>query len=249
MNNIYVGLDSRSPVAAQVCRFSIQRRATATAVTLIDQKEMRSRALYWRQSKTDHDGILVDTMDGKPFSTEFSFTRFLTPFLHGRNGWAMSCDDDFLFLEDVKWLFALADEKYAVMVVKHRHAGGGMKMDGVPQTSYHRKNWSSLILWNCAHPSNHKLTSWDVNNRSGAWLHAFSWLDDAEIGELPETWNWLVGVSPTTDAVLRPINAVHYTLGGPWFENCRAGQLAGMWVHEKTAMDAGLSSKRTEAAA
>jgi hypothetical protein len=236
---VYVGFDSRKPGTAHVCAHSIRRRSKDVGVEFIDAEIMRRRALYWRQSETTEEGVLIDKSDRKPFSTEFSFTRFLTPFLHHREGWAAFCDDDFLWLEDANKLFELADPKYAVMVVKHAHLPTeAVKMDGRPQTVYPRKNWSSLVLWNCEHPANRQLTSQDINTKPGAWLHGFRWLNDCEIGSLPEEWNFLVGVSPTTGNVMRSIKALHYTLGGPWFESWRDRDMSALWLAEKESLDA-----------
>jgi hypothetical protein len=82
------------------------------------------------------------------------------------------------------------------MVVKHDHQPTEhWKMDGQFQTRYHRKNWSSVCLFNCDHPANKALTVDLVNSAPGRDLHAFSWLADDLIGELPPEWNWLVGHS------------------------------------------------------
>ena len=144
-------------------------------------------------------------------------------------GWALFIDCDIVFLEDVNNLFSLADDRYAVMCVKHEfNPKPGLKMDGQVQTVYPRKNWSSVVLWNCAHPSNEKVTVDSVNNPNfnGAYFHRFSWLKDEEIGELPCDWNWLVGWYKKDDGVPR---AIHYTEGGPWFKNYRNCEFNQDW--------------------
>ena len=116
------------------------------------RQDLRDKKLYWRE---------VD----KLASTEFTFTRFLIPHLCNYKGWALFCDSDVVFLENVDNLFALADDKYAVMCVQHDYTPKpGIKMDGQVQTVYPRKNWSSVVLWNCGHPSNEKVTIDSVNN-------------------------------------------------------------------------------------
>ena len=112
------------------------------------------------------------------------------------HGWALFCDSDIVFTENVKNLFDQADDKYAVMCAKHDYTPKeGTKMDGQTQTVYPRKNWSSVMLFNCAHPSNKKLTQDLVNDpaTTGKYLHRFSWLQDDEVGEISHEWNWLVG--------------------------------------------------------
>jgi hypothetical protein len=106
----------------------------------------------------------------------------------------------------------------------------GTKMDGQKQTVYPRKNWSSVVLWNCGHPSNKVVTTDFVNDEktTGKYLHRFSWLKDEEIGELDHTWNYLVGVY---NDIEKP-NLIHYTEGGPWFENYRNCQFHQLWKDE-----------------
>lgn len=145
-------------------------------------------------------------------------------------GWALFMDGDMIALNDIAKLFALTDDKYAVMCVKHNHTPlvGAKKMDKREQMRYFRKNWSSFTLWNCAHPANARITPEAVNFMTGAALHSFSWLKEREIGALPFSYNYIVGVSPNC---ANP-DVVHYTDGGPWFANCKAAPLAQLWVDE-----------------
>ncbi len=221
---VFVGYDPREDIAYQVCKHSIiSRNNTAEVVPLI-QKELRASGIYSRP---------VDTLA----STEFTFTRFLIPELTNYNGWALFCDCDIIFLDDIKNLFDLADDKYAVMCVKHDYTPlEGIKMDGQRQTIYPRKNWSSVVLWNCGHPSNKKLDKQTVNDLdlTGAYFHRFSWLTDDEIGELKPEWNWLVGWhEEPRDGTPR---AIHYTEGGPWFENYRNCEYSKEWKNELIGM-------------
>jgi Glycosyl transferase family 8 len=158
-------------------------------------------------------------------STEFAFSRFLVPSLCFYEGWALYMDCDMLVTEDIGKLWELRDEKYAVMVVKRDshtpalgHAPwvrGSSKMGGKRQSSYPRKNWSSLMLFNNAHCR--ALTVEAVERGSGSWLHRFEWLPDERIGELPSAWNHLVGVDPP-DKHARVFN-YHFTMGGPWLHS------------------------------
>ena len=215
-SNVFVGYDTREDIAYQVCEFSIKRFNANVAITPLVQHELRQKKIYWRE---------ID----KLASTEFTFTRFLVPHLMNFKGWALFIDCDIVFLEDVNNLFSLADDRYAVMCVKHEfNPKPGLKMDGQVQTVYPRKNWSSVVLWNCAHPSNEKVTVDSVNNPNfdGAYFHRFSWLKDEEIGDLPCDWNWLVGWYNKDDGVPR---AIHYTEGGPWFKNYRNCEFNQDW--------------------
>lgn len=142
----------------------------------------------------DARGQLYDLPSNAPCSTEFAISRFLVPILC-QQGWALFVDCDVVFLGDVAELFALADPSKAVMVVKHAPlVEVGTKMDGQAQVGYTRKNWSSVMLFNCDHPANRRLSLADVNERPGRDLHALYWLHDEEIGALPAAWNWLVNV-------------------------------------------------------
>jgi lipopolysaccharide biosynthesis glycosyltransferase len=163
-------------------------------------------------------------------STEFAHTRFLVPYLNHFRGWALFVDSDVIFLEDPARLFELADPRYAVQVVKHDYTPlSDSKMDGKVQTVYPRKNWSSVMLWNCAHPGARELTPEFVNAPDTTWadLHRFSWLSDGEIGELPLEWNWLVGYYQEPQHGKPKL--LHYTDGTPQFESSRNCEYADIW--------------------
>ena len=215
---VFVGYDPREDIAYQVCKHSILTKQPEADVRPLVQKELRDAGWYTRP---------VD----KLASTEFTFTRFLVPELANFKGWAVFMDCDMILTTDIKELFDQADDKYAVMCVQHDYTPKeGMKMDGQKQTIYPRKNWSSVVLFNCAHPSNARLTQDMVNDPelNGAYFHRFSWLKDEEIGELDHTWNYLVGVY---DDIETP-KLIHYTEGGPWFENYRNCEFHELWKRE-----------------
>jgi lipopolysaccharide biosynthesis glycosyltransferase len=166
--------------------------------------------LYWRPTmRRGHQ--LWDAISKAPMATEFAISRFLVPHL-ANTGWALFMDCDVLVRRPLDDIFALADPRYAVMCVKHVHEPvATLKMDGQVQTRYPRKNWSSVMAFNCDHPSNRALTLDLINTAPGRDLHRFCWLNDDEIGALPPEWNWLVGHS---DPALDPA-IVHYTTGSP----------------------------------
>jgi len=215
---VFVGYDPREDIAYQVCKHSILTKQPEAIVRPLVQKELRDAGWYTRPKD-------------KLASTEFTFTRFLVPELANFKGWAVFMDCDMILTTDIKELFDQADDKYAVMCVQHDYTPKeGMKMDGQKQTVYPRKNWSSVVLFNCAHPSNARLTQDMVNDPelNGAYFHRFSWLKDEEIGELDHTWNYLVGVY---DDIETP-KLIHYTEGGPWFENYRDCKFNELWKKE-----------------
>ena len=217
MINIFIGYDSKEKIAYHVLSQSILRNATRpVSITPLNLPNIKYEFSRER---------------GKIESTEFSFSRFIVPHLMNYKGWALFMDCDMILTTDIKKLFDQADDKYAVMCVHHDYkVEEGTKMDGQKQTVYPRKNWSSVVLWNCGHPSNKVLTQDQVNSLelNGAYFHRFSWLKDEEIGELDHTWNYLVGVY---DDIETP-KLIHYTEGGPWFENYRNGEFSLRWKEE-----------------
>lgn len=227
---VFIGWDAREVVAFDVCRFSLLRHASIPLhVQALRRDELIEKRLYSRTFTRLHNGQMIDDQDGRPFSTEFSFTRFLVPHLMDHKGWALFCDCDFLFRADVEELMPLLDDSKAIMVCKQRHIPAeSVKMDGQAQISYERKNWSSFILWNCAHPAHRVFYPYDVSTESGARLHRFCWLSDGDIGALPPQWNWIEG---TTQGEPK---AVHFTAGGPWFPGYDAVAFAHEWLNERS---------------
>jgi lipopolysaccharide biosynthesis glycosyltransferase len=215
---VFVGYDTREDIAYQVCKHSIISKQPNADVQPLKQQELRDAGWYTRP---------VD----KLASTEFTFTRFLIPELTNFEGWALFMDCDMILTTDIKELFDQADDKYAVMCVHHDYkVQEGVKMDGQKQTVYPRKNWSSVVLWNCGHPSNKVVTTDLINNleTTGKYMHRFSWLKDEEIGKLDHTWNYLVGVYDDYETP----KLIHYTEGGPWFENYRECEFSDLWKKE-----------------
>lgn len=234
---VYIGWDSRESVASDVCAHSILKRTPAPIkITYLKHRDLRLKGYFARPWLVDGDtGNWKDLIDGRPFSTEFSHTRFLVPALQSHKGWALFLDSDMIFLSDIRKLFEMFDDKYAVMCVKHQHKPepNATKMDGRQQLGYHRKNWSSFVAFNCSHPSNKTLTAEKVNFMKGSDLHSFSWLKDHEIGAIPFSYNYIAGVSPKLPAERggRP-DVIHYSEGGPWFEECPDVPYGQMWTDE-----------------
>lgn len=212
MYKIYIGWDGRDAIAYEANCNSLVHYATKqfSIIPLIDWK-LRAKGIYYRSYYVDRNGQRFDSKDGKPFSTDFAFTRFLIPLLEDyKDEWILFVDADILWREDVSKLFDLVDDKYAVMCVKHNHIPKEkIKMGGILQTIYARKNWSSVMLIN---PSRCRaLTKYMVNNSDGSYLHKILWIQDELIGEIPIEWNWLEGYS---DENINP-KIVHFTRGTP----------------------------------
>ncbi len=161
-------------------------------------------------------------------SNDFVYSRFLTPYLHNFEGWAIFADGDMVCQSDIKELWDLRDETKALQVVMHDYKTKfTQKYLGNTNENYPRKNWSSLILWNCSHPKHKVLTPDFISSQTGKYLHRFSWLDDKDIGELPIDWNWLAIEYPNNPKA----KIIHYTLGTPCFRDYRNTEMAGAW-HE-----------------
>ena len=220
INTVYIGYDPKDHEAYEVLKFSLKRIATSPVkIRPLRLNILKDMGLYKREHTTDEEGQKWDAIDGKPFSTEFSFSRFLVPALEMYEGKALFMDSDMYVRADITELFDLCNmDYYPVYCVHHKYEPEKTtKMDGQIQEPYRRKNWSSLMMFNCGHDYNKRLTPKVVNTQTGRWLHGFGWLPDkeADIGRIPEEWNRLDGHSPTD---LEAKN-VHFTTGGPWFSN------------------------------
>lgn len=224
--DIYVGWDSREPIAYDVARKSLLDHAGKPVnIHPVKLDALVKKGAYTRE---------VDPLA----STEFTYSRFFTPWLAGFTGWALFCDCDFLFFADVAGLERYLDPSKAVLCVKHDYRPTAtVKMDGKTQTSYPRKNWSSFMLFNCSHPSTRKLTPDLINGQTGAYLHRMQWARDDEIGELPTAWNWLEGWNDKPASGYP--NAVHFTNGGPWFKGWQKVDYADEWRAAALAIDPG----------
>lgn len=242
---VYIGYDLREHAAYMVCASTVEiafndriNPQRAGMPIPINTRKLRRDGLFTRTWRVDAKGRYWDDDDGKSFSTEFSHSRFLTPYLAaqgkpaGERGWALFCDCDFMFRHRVSDLLKAADPAKAVMVVKHAWSepGRGIKMDGQIQAPYRRKLWSSLILWNLDHPANAPLIEnhYVANTQPGSWLHGFDWLDDDLIGELSPAWNYIPGHTELGD--LAP-SAIHWSFGGPWMPGYYEKPFANEWRH------------------
>jgi hypothetical protein len=210
--NVYIGFDSSNygqQLSADICKRSIEQQFNNTlydlSVHFLIKKKLEEQGYFDRAHDTSG-------------STEFTYTRFLVPFLNNYQGYAVFCDSDFLWNCDVSELIQYINTELAVSCVQHEHLPNtNIKMDGKPQTPYPRKNWSSLMVFNCSHPSVRNLTCHAVNTQTPIWLHRMLWAKDTEIGQIPITYNYLVGTYP----YIQDVKAIHYTDGGPWYYLCK----------------------------
>lgn len=219
---VFIGYDSKEPVAYHVLSHSILTRASAP-VSITPVALTQLRGLYTRAR-------------GPLESTEFSLSRFLVPALAGYRGVAVFMDCDMLCLTDILELRSLvsAQSDKAVLVCQHDYTPKTtIKFRGQTQTAYPRKNWSSLMVFNLQHKRCGDLTPEYVNTASGLDLHQFTWLKDQHIGSLPLEWNYLVGEPSQAQG---PPKIVHFTNGGPWFGRYWECEYADLWRQEHERM-------------
>lgn len=224
--SIWIGFDPREAAAFAVTRHSIKERLSSPIPIMgIVLDEMRRMGLYTRPTEK-RNGVLWDVLSDAPMSTEFACSRFLTPIL-ARRGWALFMDCDMLVLGDLTELFDEAERSgKALLCVQHQHRveEGAAKMDGQVQVNYARKAWSSLMMIDCDHPANRRLTVDMVNRLPGRDLHRFCWLPDEDIGAIDPGWNVLVGHTDCDDPKL-----LHFTDGVPLMPGYENGPYAEEW--------------------
>lgn len=211
---VFIGYDPREAIAFHTCVNSIIRHASQP-VQIIPV----ALNLFKDYTETHNDG-----------SNQFIYSRFLVPYLMHWQGWAIFIDGDMIVRDDITKLWDLKELDKDVLVVKHNYKTKMKeKYLGSKNEDYPRKNWSSVILWNCSSFPNRKLTPEFIQQSTGSFLHRFSWLDDSRIGELPKEWNWLPDeYGPNPDAKL-----LHYTLGTPSFYQFADTPMGDEWHRER----------------
>ena len=209
---IFIGFDYRERAATNVLIDSLYNNSSIPiAIIPLITNQLRNKGIYYRERDPNQ-------------STEFSFSRFLVPYLMNYKDWAIFIDCDMLAYGDIGELWDQRNNEYTIMCAKHNHnPKEETKFLGEKQTKYLRKNWSSMMLFNCKECR--KLSVKYVNEASGLDLHRFNWIEhENKIGEINrEKWNYLIGVDKNKDeqTYLNKPNLVHWTLGGPWFKDLR----------------------------
>ncbi len=207
---IFIGYDYRERAATNVLIDSLyQNSSYPLSITPLVTSQLVKQGYHSREREEKQ-------------STDFSFTRFLVPFLMNFEGWAIFMDCDMLCFSDIGELWEERNEKYSLLCVKHNHIPvEKTKFQGEIQSSYPMKNWSSLMLMNCKKCK--KLTIDYVNNASGLDLHRFNWLENEnEIGAFnSDGWNDLICSDNNITRNYSSSKLIHWTLGGPWFKDQR----------------------------
>ena len=212
--DVFIGYDPREAISFHVCVNSIIRHSS---------KPVTIHPLALTNIEEYKEGH-------KDGSNQFIYSRFLVPYLMGWKGTALFIDGDMVVTDDISKLFEYADHFNSVHVVKHDYkTKQEIKYLGQKNEDYPRKNWSSVILWNCGHWAHRVLTPEFIETATGEYLHRLSWLKDDRIGELPIEWNWLSQeYGENKEAKL-----IHYTLGTPCFTEFSNDCMADLWHKER----------------
>ena len=207
---IFIGHDSRYKDASKVCKQSILNHWPDADITFLDKAKLKEIGIYGRE-------------DVKGESTEFSFTRFYVPLICNYKGVAMFCDNDFVWKCDPRQLRKYINQKPLAVVKHEEYEAKENKMDGVENKNYPKKNWSSLMVFRCNQFKN-KLNKDYLDNATPAQLHEFHFLNENNIADIPKKFNCLVGYDD-----LKGAHALHYTNGGPWFDDYRDAEASEEW--------------------
>ncbi len=208
--NIFIGFDQKEAIAYHTFVQSLIENSTIPlSITPLAENNLD----HYTEKHTDG-------------TNKFTYSRFLVPYLMNFKGWAIFADGDMVCLSDIKILKSYFDPNKAVTLVKHDYkTKHKTKYFGQKNEDYPRKNWSSIIIWNCEHPKNKILTPKFIGQKEGSFLHRFNWLKDEEIGELPKSWNWLAMEYEEK----RDLDLIHYTLGTPCFKEYSNKSLSQYW--------------------
>lgn len=219
MIQVAIGYDSTIPKLSYTCAESILDHASQPVKIIFLNKNTLPQDLWWRPR-------------GEYDSTEFSNSRFLTPYLFEYQGKSLYLDNDMIVCHDVAELFDTTDY-YMVSVVKHNQVVTNTTKFGQKQTKYDCKNWSSVMLFNNKACS--QLSPLYVNEAPGLHLHQFHWVRDRHrIGSLPLEWNYLVDNENQTEYTPK---LIHYTNGGPYYEDTRDCEHADVWKDVANKLD------------
>ena len=218
MYKVFIGYDSNIPKLSYTAAESLlDHSSVPLSITFLNQKNIPE----YNRPRGEYD------------STEFSNSRFMTPYLSRFEGWSLFMDNDIICQADIAELFSLTDSKYSVMCCKHNYEPAAeKKFLGYEQTKYSCKNWSSVILFNNSVCTN--LLPDYVNTAPGLDLHQFRWTSRHRIGSLPLEWNYLVD---TDNQTMYPPKMIHYTNGGPYYDETMDCEYADKWINVARRLD------------
>lgn len=186
---IFIGFDPRQPIAVQVLMHSIYSRAS---------KPVSITPLVLSQLPLKREGL-----------TQFTYSRYMVPYLCGYEGEALFMDADMLFLGDVAELETICKpQDVSVCVVKNPRL---------------RFEWPSLMYF-----KNAKCKKLEPRLIETGSPQTLDWAENNAIGEIPSEWNHLVGYDDLrTDA-----KVVHFTQGLPCFPETEGCEYGEHWMAE-----------------
>lgn len=219
---VFIGFDKLESVAWHTMAHSILRQSSRPVAII-------------PVNLSNFAGFFERPRDPKQ-SNEFSFSRFLVPYLCDFRGYGIYFDCDMMVRTDIAEIFHAVEQNpgKALYVVKHDYEPrNDSKFLNTVQHKYPRKNWSSVVLWNCSHEANKGLTPEYIKAAPAMNLHRFTWIVDDQIGDLDIRWNWLVGEydEPPPD-----VKNVHWTIGGPYFVEYQDVDFSEEWFKESARM-------------
>jgi len=219
---IVIGFTPEEVPAFYACMNSILNNTQSVCrFTPLYLPSLTNAGLYWRKDKG---------------ATDFSFSRFLAPYLAGYRGKVLFMDCDMVVKGDIQEVFDALPLDKCVAVVKHQWTPkDGIKFGGLAkQNSYPKKLWSAFMVFNCSSSRVKALTPKAVNEMSGADLHQFAWTHENRIAELGEEWQWIPGHSESRVPIEQAKN-IHYTEEAPWWPNYpdRGSPEERVWLDEQ----------------
>ena len=229
MLKIFVGFDGKvEPVAYHTfCQSVIEKSSIPVSFTPLALNTLSE----YKETHTDG-------------SNAFIYSRFLVPYLCDFKGMALFVDGDMICRADIAEILWEHDQDEAVKVVKHYYqTKHPIKYLGSKNEDYPKKNWSSVMLWNCSHHLNKQLTPKFVMEKQGKYLHRFEWLKhEDQVGKLDAAWNWL-----ETEYEYNPdAKLIHHTLGTPCFKDYQSTDYAQEWWETYQRMIYPLKGKNRE---
>lgn len=230
--NIFVGYDSTHSGSTQNCINSITRNLDSGTIKLGQYSPFECVEVndYLKIHKLDVSKIPDWTREYKNQSTEFTYSRFLIPYLSNYEGMSIFCDDDFIFTDNILNILYFISADHAVACVKHDFSKkSDTKFNNQKDVWYDKKLWSSLMVFNNSHPDCKKLTLDKVLTESGQYLHQFEWTEEEKIAEIPKKWNWCEGYDDMSK--IHQAKGMHWTRGGPWIPDMDCSDIQGLGMY------------------
>jgi hypothetical protein len=225
--NIYVGYDSNMNDLEGVCKLSILKSIEES----LGGGKWNNYLEFKPEIKILDIAKLPDyNREYANQSTEFTYSRFLIPYLENYEGFSLFVDNDFIFTKTPLSMFNYLSPDDAVACIKYPHyEHDATKFDGEVNIDYPCKLWSSMMFFNNGHEDCKKLTPEVVNTWTGKQLHQFEWTD--KISEIPQKYIFVEGYDNPEEKW--DYTGIHYTRGGPWINDMDSTTINNLEVYNK----------------